>query len=91
MQINHVSSLQINFSNTQSSGPASRPPSHEDAVSQLGSSLSVEQQDEILSGIESMENDGATDEDIKAYVNSSLEEFGIDLSQVRGTFTDIII
>ena len=84
MQINNFSSLQINFSNSQSSGPGAKPPSHEDAVSQLGASLSEEQQEEILSGIEVMKNDGATNEDIKAYVDSSLEAFGVDLSQVRG-------
>ena len=95
MQISDLSSTQINTSNIQTSSagakpPQGPPPSHEQAVSELGASLSEEQQEEILSGIEAMQEEGASDEAIKFYVDSSLEEYGVDLAQARGTITNTL-
>nr|WP_320014420.1 hypothetical protein [uncultured Desulfobacter sp.] len=97
MQINDFSSTQINISNTQTSSAGTKPPegpppppSHEQAVSEIGASLTEDQQGEVLSGIEAMQEEGASDEEIKAYVDSSLEEYGINLAQARGTITNTI-
>jgi hypothetical protein len=95
MQIsNNISSSQLtSISNSQPPEPSStgsQPPSHEEAVSQLGASLSEDQQATILSGIEAMQEDGATDEEIKEFVDSSLEDYGIDLATAKGTLTNTV-
>ncbi|WP_031480446.1 hypothetical protein [Maridesulfovibrio frigidus] len=91
MQIGNVSSNDFSISTSQPSRTEGKPPSHEEAVSQLGASLSEEQQGEIMSGIETMQADGASEEKIKAYVDSSLEDYGVDLSQTKGALADTTV
>jgi len=65
-------------------GPGGTRPSHEEAIQTLGSQLSEEVQTEMLETVESMQQDGASFEDIQAYVDGELESHGVDLGRRRG-------
>jgi hypothetical protein len=65
-------------------GPGRREkPSHTEAVNNLGASLSEEVRNDMLSEIDAMSKDGATNEEIKSYVHETLESHGVDIP-VRG-------
>lgn len=53
-------------------------PSHGDAIRTLGSELSEEEQEEMLEAVAQLQEDGASFEDIKSYVDSELEARGVD-------------
>lgn len=89
---------------TAVSTPSSRPPpppggdkqgeapSHANAIEKLGSSLSDEVRSAMLASVEQMEEDGASFEEIKSFVDSELEANGVDIPEEgprRGQLVDL--
>lgn len=69
------------------------PPDHAEAILALGSMLTQDAQDTILTGAKELEQSGATFEEIKAFVDGQLEASGVDLSseqQRSGQLIDIV-
>lgn len=65
------------------------PPSHEEAIETLGASLSDEVRAEMLETVETMQAEGASDEEIRSYVVDTLEDNGITLPEKpTGVFID---
>lgn len=54
---------------------------HVEAMEKLGGSLSGNARDALFSGVQQLEESGATMEEIKAYVNSELESNGVNIPQ----------
>jgi len=61
-------------------GSGEGPPSHAQAIENLGSSLSTEIRDSLFSTVEEMEEAGASFDEIKSFVDTELEANGIDMS-----------
>lgn len=59
------------------------PPSHQEAVATLGASLPSEVQESLLAAIDTMSADGASHEEIKAFVDSALEAEGVSVPEQR--------
>ncbi len=78
---------------TSSVGKGQRPPkgaggppggakrSHADAIQTLGSELSEEVQAAMLESVEQLQEEGASFDDIKAFVDSELEANGVDVKR----------
>ncbi len=89
-------SISANFAQTQS---ASRPPTptglaaqpeQAEALIAMGSALNHEAQDSILAGAKLLEEAGATPEQIKSFMDGRLEDSGVDVSDAKGQFVDIV-
>lgn len=61
--------------------PSGGAPSHEDAINTLGSSLSEDVRESLLSTVEEMEEDGASFDEIRAYVQDELEANGVEMQR----------
>lgn len=70
--------------------PKGERPSHQDAIEHLGSSLSAEAKAELLADVETMLSEGATDDEVRDYVNQTLQDAGISLPHLeeRGALFD---
>ncbi len=76
----------------QPSGLAARPDQAE-ALIALGSMLTHEVQESILSGAKLLEETGATPEEIMSFVDGRLGDSGVDISDAQqrsGQFVDIV-
>ena len=70
-------------------GGGAQPPSHEDAISRLGASLSTDVLDEMRATVAAMEADGASFDDIKSFVDTTLSPNGVELpGDRRGALVD---
>ena len=67
-------------------GPKGTRPSHKEAINELGSSLSEETRTEMLSTVAEMQEAGEDDEAIKSYVDQTLTDNGVDLSERQSGF-----
>ena len=56
------------------------PPDHSAALVSLGSMLTQDAQDAILTGAQELQSAGASFEEIKSFVDGQLEASGVDLS-----------
>lgn len=56
------------------------PPDHAAAIQALGSALSQEAQDFLVAGVTELQESGASFQEIKAFVDTSLEASGVDVS-----------
>ena len=75
--------------NSAPKGPGD-PPSHENVINQFGKSLTEEQRTSILKTISELQESGAFCDEVKATVDTFLEENGIELPSKGGTFIDTI-
>lgn len=73
--------------------PPPPPPDHGAALVELGSMLTQEAQDAILTGAKELDESGATFEEIKSFVDGQLEAHGVDIStgqQHTGQLVNIV-
>lgn len=84
-------SISANLAQTQS---ASRPPAptglaaqpkQAEAIIALGSMLTQEAQESILTGAQQLQSTGATFEEIKSFVDEQMEASGVDISAAQQT------
>ncbi len=81
-----ISITSFTTTQTESARPARRPPppggaserpSHAEAIETLGSGLGEDVQEAMLETVAQMQEDGATFDDIKAYVDDALDTHGV--------------
>jgi hypothetical protein len=71
--------------------PKGGKPDHADVIEEFGSSLSTEARDELLSKVEEMQANGATDDEIKQVVDQTLSDNGVELPhQKSGSIIDVV-
>lgn len=100
MNTSIAASLSANFAQIQSESRPPPPtglvaqPEQAEALIAMGSMLTQEVQDSILAGAKLLEETGATPEQIMSFMDSRLEDSGVDISDTQqrsGQFVDIVV
>ena len=75
--------------NSKPKGPGG-PPSHENVFRQFGQSLTEEQQTSILATVAELKESEASFDEVKAIIDTFLEENGIEPPNKGGTFINTV-